>query len=89
MLQGQGQESATDYDDDWDNEDWGAIEDSNQASTSNYPSSSGNKLADSNSFGSFSTSSGLPRATTTNATDGWDTWPIEETVSSFRIFIYI
>lgn len=77
QVTAEGQESATDYDDDWENEDWGAIDgdESNQNATSN--ASGGNRIPDSSSFNSFTSSQRVP---STSAVDGWDTWAIEETV---------
>ncbi|CAL8111632.1 unnamed protein product [Orchesella dallaii] len=70
----EGQESATDYEDDWDNEDWGAI-DGNGSSQSNVPSS--NKASE---FSSVNTGAANPSSRSTNTvSDGWDTWAIEET----------
>lgn len=63
----EGQESATDYEDDWDNEDWGAIEESvNKAS----------RGIENN----FAPTAATSNVKSSGGADGWDTWAIEETV---------
>ena len=63
----EGQESATDYDDDWDNDDWGALEDQSKTTV---------KVSD-----SVTSSSTITPKNSGGSADGWDTWAIEETVS--------
>lgn len=81
----EGQESATDYDDDWDNEDWGAIDDgddSSQPHASNNPTGSNTHSDTTNTFSSFNTATSSVSITRSvaNTNDGWDNWAIEEKV---------
>jgi SCY1-like protein 1 len=75
----EGQESATDYDDDWDNEDWGSIEGDNEGqSKSNSHNLDANK--DGSSSGSSPSANNFKYASSRPAeTDGWDNWAIDET----------
>jgi len=77
----EGQESATDYDDDWDNEDWGAIDGDSQG-----PKTASNKGGDNHSAGPPTGS--VSGAKSSGGNDGWDTWAIEETVLNYKCEIY-
>jgi hypothetical protein len=74
----EGQESATDYDDDWDNEDWGAIDGDSQGTKTSTVKGSGDNYSIVTSLGAVSVSA---TAKASSGNDGWDTWPIEEIVS--------
>jgi hypothetical protein len=67
----EGQESATDYEDDWDNEDWGAID-------GEAESKSTSKTSDSMTSSSATLTPRTSGAGT--GSEGWDTWAIDETV---------
>ena len=70
----EGQESATDYDDDWENEDWGSIEDNNSKSNATFDSSPAKRETE---------SSGSTKANS----DGWDSWNVEENVNIFTCIL--
>jgi len=66
----EGQESTTDYDDDWENEDWGSIEDNKTNAKSNNSTfdTSPRRREDADTSGSVKN-------------EGWDKWAIDEVVS--------
>ena len=75
----EGQESATDYDDDFDNDDWGSIEgDDRTKSTSNHLDSHNQSSTGSSPSVLSSKNTGSRPADT----DGWDSWAIDEAVSN-------
>ncbi len=73
----EGQESATDYDEDWDNEDWGSIDDGDDNTSSVRPANSNFETSlsrrEESGVNSSNTRTGAP-------TDGWDNWAIQESV---------
>ena len=84
----EGQESATDYDDDWDNEDWGSIEDGEDSNATGKPNSTFETSPAKREQGNGAVSK--PRTAVSN--EGWDNWAIQETVciwiNLLSVFVY-
>ena len=73
----EGQESTTDYDEDWDNEDWGSI-DGDENSSSGTQTKRNTDMAIGRPAESERSSK--------KAQDGWDDWAVEEEVIAVAVF---